>query len=54
MGLWDMMQFAPLAGKLDDSNIRNLSIGPNQVTGWTTPDGEDVLVSVPHFKSLVS
>jgi LCP family protein required for cell wall assembly len=44
MGLWDVMQFAPLATKVDDAQIRSLHIGPNQTTAWRTPRGEDVLL----------
>jgi LCP family protein required for cell wall assembly len=44
LSLWDIMQFVPLAGHLGDAQIRSLHIGPNQVTGWTTPAGEAVLL----------
>lgn len=44
MGLWDIMQFVPLATRMDDAAIRSLNIGPNQTTGWTTPGGEAVLL----------
>jgi LCP family protein required for cell wall assembly len=44
MTLWDVMQFVPLAGQLGDAQIRSLNIGPNQVTAWTTPAGEAVLL----------
>ena len=47
MSLWDIMQFVPLTARLDDTHIRSLHIGPNQVTGWTTPKGEDVLLPKP-------
>lgn len=47
MGLWDVMQFAPLATKLTDTQIRSLNVGPNQTTGWRSPAGEDVLVPEP-------
>jgi LCP family protein required for cell wall assembly len=53
MGLWDVMQFVPMTTKLDDSNIRSFNIGPNQTTGWTTPDGEDVLIPKPDAIALV-
>jgi hypothetical protein len=44
LSLWDVMQFVPMAGQLGDAQIRSLHIGPNQVTGWTTPGGEAVLL----------
>src|SRR5262249_29712175 len=44
MSLWDVMQFAPMAAHLDDASIRSFNIGPNQVSGWTAPDGEQVLL----------
>jgi hypothetical protein len=44
LSLWDIMQFAPLAGQLGDAQIRSLHIGPNQTTGWTTPAGDAVLL----------
>jgi hypothetical protein len=47
MGLWDLMQFAPLAAKLDEAQIRNFAIGPNQTTSWLTPRGDDVLLPRP-------
>jgi hypothetical protein len=47
LGLWDVMQFAPLAAKLDDTRIRSLHIGPNQTASWVTPRGEDVLLPRP-------
>ena len=47
MGLWDVMQFVPLATHMDDAGIRSFNIGPNQTTGWTTPDGEEVLIPRP-------
>ncbi|HLE27907.1 MAG TPA: LCP family protein [Anaerolineales bacterium] len=47
MGLWDIMQFAPLTTKFDDAQIRSLHIGPNQTTPWVTPRGEDVLLPKP-------
>jgi hypothetical protein len=53
MGLWDVMQFAPMAARLDDSNIRSFNIGPNQTNGWTTPAGEDVLIPNPGAIALV-
>ncbi len=53
MGLWDVMQFVPLAARLDDSSIRSFNIGPNQTAGWTTPDGEDVLIPNPEAIALV-
>jgi len=54
MGLWDVMQFVPLAARLDDSSIRSFNIGPNQSTGWTTPAGEDVLIPNPDAIALVT
>jgi LCP family protein required for cell wall assembly len=53
MSLWDVMQFVPMTARLVDVNIRSLNIGPNQVTAWTTPDGEDVLIPKPDAISLV-
>ena len=53
MGLWDVMQFVTLATHLDDAGIRSLNIGPNQTTGWTTPDGEQVLLPKPDALVLV-
>ncbi len=53
MGLWDVMQFVPMAARLDDSNIRSFNIGPNQSSGWTTPAGEDVLIPNPAAIALV-
>jgi len=53
MGLWDVMQFVPMAARLDDANIRSFNIGPNQSTGWTTPAGEDVLIPNPSAIALV-
>jgi len=47
MGLWDVMQFVPLAAHMDDAGLRSFNIGPNQTTGWTTPDGEEVLIPNP-------
>jgi LCP family protein required for cell wall assembly len=47
LGLWDIMQFVPLATKLDEAQLRSLHIGPNQVTAWTTPRGEEVLLPQP-------
>jgi polyisoprenyl-teichoic acid--peptidoglycan teichoic acid transferase len=44
MSLWDIMQFVPLAGRMEDAAIRSLNIGPNQTSGWTTPSGEAVLL----------
>lgn len=44
MGVWDVMQFAPLATRLEETQIRSLPIGPNQVTPWTTPNGDSVLL----------
>jgi len=44
MGLWDIMQFVPMATHMEDAAIRSLNIGPNQTTGWTTPGGEAVLL----------
>jgi polyisoprenyl-teichoic acid--peptidoglycan teichoic acid transferase len=53
MGLWDVMQFVPMAARLDDANIRSFNIGPNQTSGWTTPAGEDVLIPNPDAIALV-
>ncbi len=47
LGLWDLMQFAPLAGDLQDARLRNFAIGPNQTTRWLTPKGDDVLLPQP-------
>jgi LCP family protein required for cell wall assembly len=47
MGLWDVMQFAPLAAKLEEAHIRSLYIGPNQTTSWVTPKGDNVLLPQP-------
>jgi LCP family protein required for cell wall assembly len=47
MGLWDVMQFAPLAAKLEEAQIRSLSIGPNQTRAWITPKGDNVLLPQP-------
>lgn len=47
LGLWDIMPLAPLAAKVGDAQLRSLHIGPNQVTAWTTPRGEDVLLPKP-------
>jgi LCP family protein required for cell wall assembly len=47
LGVWDIMQFVPLTTKLNDAQVRSLHIGPNQVTAWTTPRGEDVLLPRP-------
>ena len=44
LGLWDVMQFVPMASQMGDTHIRSLHIGPNQVTGWVTPNGEAVLL----------
>ncbi|MBL8045923.1 MAG: LCP family protein [Anaerolineales bacterium] len=44
LGLWDAMQFAPLATKLEDAQLRSFAIGPNQTTPWLTPRGDDVLL----------
>ena len=54
MGLWDVMQFVPLAAHMDDANIRSFNIGPNQTTGWTTPDGQDVLLPNADAIALVT
>ncbi|MCC7358092.1 MAG: LCP family protein [Anaerolineales bacterium] len=55
MGLWDIMQFVPLATRMDDAAIRSLNIGPNQTTGWTTPGGEAVLLPKPDaLRALVT
>ena len=55
MGLWDIMQFVPLATHMDDAAIRSLNIGPNQTTGWTTPSGESVLLPKPDaLRALVT
>ncbi len=43
MGLWDLMQFAPLAGEMKEAQIRSFAIGPNQTTARLTPKGDDVL-----------
>ena len=53
MGLWDVMQFVPMAARLDNSRIRAFNIGPNQSSGWTTPDGEDVLIPNANAIALV-
>ena len=53
MGLWDVMQFVSLATHIDDASIRSFNIGPNQITGWTTPDGEEVLIPRPDAVALV-
>lgn len=47
MGLWDLMQFAPLAADVQDAQIRSFAIGPNQTTPWLTPKGDDVLLPKP-------
>lgn len=47
MGLWDVMQFAPLALDLGETRIRSFAIGPNQTSRWLTPRGEDVLLPRP-------
>ena len=47
MGLWDLMQFAPLAGEMKEAQIRSFAIGPNQTTAWLTPKGDDVLLPRP-------
>jgi len=47
MGLWDVMQFAPLATKFSDTQLRSLYIGPNQTTPWLTPNGDEVLLPRP-------
>lgn len=44
LGLWEAMQFAPLATKLEDTQLRSFAIGPNQTTPWLTPKGDDVLL----------
>jgi LCP family protein required for cell wall assembly len=44
MSLGDLMQFIPLALKLEDARLRSFTIGPNQTTGWRTPKGEEVLL----------
>jgi LCP family protein required for cell wall assembly len=44
LGLWDAMQFAPLATKLEDAQLRSFAIGPNQTAQWLTPKGDDVLL----------
>jgi LCP family protein required for cell wall assembly len=44
MGIGDVLQFIPLTAKLNDTQIRSLSIGPNQTYGWRTPDGQAVLL----------
>lgn len=55
LGLWDIMPLAPLAAKVGDAQLRSLHIGPNQVTAWTTPRGEDVLLPKPDaIQALVS
>lgn len=47
MGVWDAMQFAPLAAQFSDAQLRSLYIGPNQTTQWLTPNGDDVLLPRP-------
>lgn len=55
LGLWDVMQFVPLAARMDDAQLRSLHIGPNQVTAWTTPRGDDVLLPRPEqIQALVN
>lgn len=55
LGLLDVMQFVPLAAKMNDAQIRSLHIGPNQVTTWTTPRGDDVLLPRPEqIQALVN
>lgn len=55
LGLWEVMQFVPLAGKMSDAQIRSLHIGPNQTTAWTTPRGDDVLLPRPEqIQALVN
>jgi LCP family protein required for cell wall assembly len=55
LGLWDVMQFVPLATQLDEAQIRSLHIGPNQITAWTTPRGDDVLLPRPEqIEALVN
>ena len=53
MGLWDVMQFVPLATHMDDAGIHSFNIGPNQTTGWLTPDGEEVLLPKPDALTAV-
>lgn len=47
LGLWDVMQFVPMAPNLSETSIRTLAIGPNQTTGWVTPKGDAVLLPRP-------
>jgi LCP family protein required for cell wall assembly len=44
LGLWEVMQFVPMAPQMNDTTLRTLAIGPNQTTGWTTPRGDAVLL----------
>jgi hypothetical protein len=55
MGLWDVMQFVPMTSRLSEAHIRSLHLGPNQTTGWMTPNGEAVLLPRPEtLPALVS
>lgn len=48
MDLGDVLQFVPLAGKLDTAHIRSRFIGGGQVTAWTNPnDKANVLLPRP-------
>lgn len=54
LGLWDGMQFVPLTARIQDAQIRSVSIGPNQVIPWVTPKGDQVLLPRPGaFEALI-
>ena len=47
MGLGNALQLAPIAAGLDTSQIRSYFIGPDELIGWTTPDGSRVSLPEP-------
>jgi LCP family protein required for cell wall assembly len=50
MTLGDVLQFAPLAARLDRSQIKSRFIGPGYVTGWRTSAGAAVLL--PRYDAI--
>ncbi|MCS6910371.1 MAG: LCP family protein [Anaerolineales bacterium] len=44
LGLGDVLQFVPLAAKLDRARIKSRFIGRDHVWPWTTPQGANVLL----------
>jgi LCP family protein required for cell wall assembly len=50
MSLGDALQFAPVAARLDRSQIKSRFIGPGYVTGWRTPLGAAVLL--PRYDAI--